>query len=144
MNTKEVADAIGTSARTLRQFLRSPSSTFVAVGSGARYEFTEDELPTLRKRFAEWSGNGKPKALSDRRKGTNGTPPVSRQRSTPSDRLQRDQEVWAEEGEVIVIPDIRDPRVRARVRAEAEAQEDRLNMLLMRAGLHITQLGDRR
>jgi hypothetical protein len=53
-----------------------------------------------------------------------------------------DRQVWEEEGPV-AIEDIRDPRVRARVQANAQAAEERLNMRLLAAGLHITQLGDR-
>ena len=55
MDTKDVAQRIGTTPRTLRQFLRSAYSTFVPVGSGARYDFTERELPTISKRFREWT-----------------------------------------------------------------------------------------
>jgi hypothetical protein len=44
MDTSEVAEKLGTTPRILRQFLRSPSSTFVAVGSGSRYDFTAKDL----------------------------------------------------------------------------------------------------
>lgn len=133
MNTTEVAAHLGTTPRTLRQFLRSNSSTFVAVGSGSRYEFDTGELPTLEKRFREWSGKGTP--TRKRPKAA-----VLVQQRTSDTRASRDAEVWADEGP-IVLEDIRDPRVRAAVRAEAKRQEDHLNLLLMRAGLHITQTG---
>lgn len=54
MNASEAADKIGTDAKTLRRFIRSPKSTFKAVGSGGRYEFEEKDIPTLRKKFEEW------------------------------------------------------------------------------------------
>lgn len=132
MDTKDVAAALGTTPRTFRQFLRSPMSTFQAVGSGARYEFTERDLPTLMKRFAEWQGAGKPK-------------PDNGSTMTPGDRPTRetrnsinDRAIWEEEGPV-ELEDIRDPRIRARVRKNAQAAEDRLTMLLLAKGMHITQ-----
>lgn len=136
MNTTEVAGRLGTTPRLLRQFLRSAVSTFVAVGSGSRYEFTEDEVPTLERRFAEWS-----KGTTNRKRPKVATTPVApRQRAATTTQAERDAEVWAEEGPV-VMGDIRDPRVRATVRAEANRQEARLEMLMMRAGLHISQGG---
>lgn len=137
MDTAEVASIIGTSARVLRQFLRSDHSTFVPVGSGARYDFTDRELPTIRSRFSDWQQAGKPKPSPN----TRPLEVVVKARTTKRDKqLERDREVWAEEGEVF-LPDIRDPRVRARARADARAAEDRLYLRLMAAGLHITQPG---
>lgn len=138
MDTTQVAELLCTSPRKLRLFLRSTFSTFVPVGSGARYDFTDREVPTLKRRFAEWEKAGKPRPASK-------APSTNR---SPSPRaadiqLSRDQEVWAEEGS-IVIPDIRDPRVRARALADAKAAEERLELLLLARGMHITQLGDRR
>jgi len=140
MDTAQVAAELGTTARTLRVFLRSAHSTFRAVGSGARYEFTDRELPTLKKRFAEWQKAGKPRPSATPTKSEAKT-----RKSAPklSNREKRDRQVWAEEGDV-KIPDIRDPRVRARALADAAAAEDRLMLRLMAAGLHITQLGDKR
>jgi hypothetical protein len=55
--------------------------------------------------------------------------------------------VWAEEdairGGPLVMADIRDPKVRAAVRAKAAAQEARLNSRLLAKGLHITQWAGR-
>ena len=133
MDTSEVAEKLGTTPRILRQFLRSPSSTFVAVGSGARYDFTSKDLDTLIKRFADWQGAGKPKPETAKKikspKGTN----VS---AEPS---KKDEAVWSEEGPVR-IDDIRDPRVRARVKRDAQAAEMRLMLLLLAKGMHVTQL----
>lgn len=56
---KQVATILGVEAKTLRQFLRSSASTFEAVGSGGRYEFTEDQVPKLKEEFDAWkSGHG--------------------------------------------------------------------------------------
>jgi hypothetical protein len=121
-------------------FLRSAHSTFVPVGSGARYDFTDREIPTLKSRFAEWQKAGKPRPAA-------ATKPESKVRGTRSKsklsaREKRDQQVWSEEGDV-KVPDIRDPKVRARALADARAAEERLMLRLMAVGLHITQLGDK-
>lgn len=139
MDTTEVAEKLGTTPRTLRQFLRSPMSTFVAVGSGARYDFTEKDLPTLGKRFAEWKGAGKPRPEESKRTKTKS--PKARPKDVQ--QRERDKAEWAEEGPV-VLEDIRNPRVRARVKADAQAAEDRLTLLLLSKHMHITQLGDRK
>jgi hypothetical protein len=133
MDTREVAEHLGTTPRVFRQFLRSPISTYVAVGSGARYDFTERDLPTIKKRFAEWNTEGKPKPEGERKAPVVKATPVS----------PVDEEVWADEGP-IVLEDIRDPRVRARVKRDARAAEERLELILIAAGLHISQLGDRK
>lgn len=135
MDTKDVAAELGTTPRIFRAFLRSPISTFAAVGSGARYEFTERDLPTLKKRFAEWQGAGKPKPDSGNAQPSRSMPKADK------DRL-KDQEVWDEEGP-IVLEDIRDPKIRARVRRNAQAAEDQLTLLLLAKGMHITQLRDK-
>lgn len=139
MDTTEVAERLGTTPRTFRQFLRSPISTFVPVGSGARYDFTDRDFPTIEKRFAEWTEKGKPRPDTAKKAKPTATPranKVDKQRA-------RDLTEWAEEGPV-ELEDIRDPRIRARVKADAQAAEDRLMLRLMAAGLHITQLGDRK
>lgn len=51
---KMVAFELGTEAKTLRQFFRSPASTVEAVGSGGRYEFEEADLPKIKKEFDAW------------------------------------------------------------------------------------------
>lgn len=140
MDTTEAATRMGTTPRILRQFLRSPQSTFVAVGSGSRYEFDEADIPTLARRFSDWKAGGKAKTPKSK------TPTPAPIRISPAARRspsKRDQEVWSEEGPVR-IEDIRQPRIRARVLHDARAAEDRLMMLLMSKGLHISQLGDQR
>lgn len=142
MNTTEVAELLGTEPRRLRQFLRSSASSFVAVGSSSRYDFTDRDLPTLRKRFGEWTRGARTTPPA------NGNKPKLPKPAAPAQPTQRqvDMAVWVEEEEQhgpIVLPDLRDPVVRAEVRRVAREQEERLMLQLMAAGLHITQLGDR-
>jgi len=51
---KQVATLLGTEAKTLRQFFRSPASTVEAVGSGGRYEFLETDIPKIKSEFETW------------------------------------------------------------------------------------------
>jgi DNA-binding transcriptional MerR regulator len=124
VDTREAAAKLGTDPRTLRRFLRSPMSTFQAVGSGARYEFTDRDLTTLRKRFEDWANTSTPAVVDE---------PV-----VPGDAASQDEIIWAEEGPV-TFADIRDPRIRHEVRRIAREQEARLHERLMACGLHITQ-----
>lgn len=128
MDTKTIATMLGTETKILRRFLRDPRSSFKSVGSGARYEFTEDDIPELSKRFQEWQSN---------KQASRAVTPV-RHLDTVQSQRQRDEAVWEEEGPV-VIEDIRIPCVRRRIRETAAAQEARLNELLMSKGLHISQ-----
>lgn len=51
---KQVATILGTEAKTLRQFFRSPASTIEPVGSGGRYEFAKDDIPKIKEEFEAW------------------------------------------------------------------------------------------
>lgn len=53
-SAKQVANRIGTDAKTLRKFLRSSASPYTAVGQGKRYEFPKDELAEMKKLFNAW------------------------------------------------------------------------------------------
>lgn len=133
MNTRAVADALGIESKVLRRFIRSPQCSFTACGSGGRYEFTPDDIPRLSDELAGWlarTPNAAPTPKATR-------PARTRRASIP--QRDRDAEVWAEEGPV-ELPNIRDPRVRAMVRAAAVAAERRLEEQLIAAGLHVTQL----
>lgn len=144
MNTEQAAQAIGTSQRVLRQFLRSPQSTFVPVGSAARYEFNDTELDTLRKLFQKWRGTTrgrKPTRRADETRISLKSRHDTRMSPVELQRL-KDEQVWAEEG-MVKLPNIRDPRILAEVRA-AEAQRNAtVEMLLLARGMHVTQWGDR-
>jgi hypothetical protein len=59
LGAKEVATAIGTDAKSLRQFFRSGKSSFTAVGAGGRYEFKESDVEKIKSEFETWKA-GKP------------------------------------------------------------------------------------
>lgn len=59
LGAKEVATAIGTDAKSLRQFFRSGKSSFTAVGAGGRYEFKESDVEKIKSEFDAWKA-GKP------------------------------------------------------------------------------------
>lgn len=127
VDTKAVAEELGTDAKILRRFLRSvgPVET---VGSGGRYAFTKADLPHLKELFQKWA------------KGKNVSPsPSPKPRPPANDQISRDRAVWAEDPRPIILEDIRDPCVRATVRAIAAEQEARLEARLLARGLHITQ-----
>lgn len=134
MNSQEAAREIGTDARTLRRFLRSPRSTFEAVGSGGRYQFTDKDIPTLRRKFAEWMKTEQP--VKPTREAHH-----NKKAAKPTAQHRKDREVWDAEGEVIV-PDVRDPRVRRQVRAIENERCAALERMLREAGLHISQHQD--
>lgn len=57
LGAKEVATAIGTDAKSLRQFFRSGKSSFTAVGAGGRYEFKESDVEKIGEEFNAWKAN---------------------------------------------------------------------------------------
>lgn len=58
LTAKQVATRIGTDAKVLRKFFRSPASTVEAVGQGGRYEFAKEDLDKIKSEFETWqSGN---------------------------------------------------------------------------------------
>lgn len=135
VDTAEVASALKTDAKVLRRFLRSPASPIKAVGSGSRYRITQADLPMLQEAFKKWA-KGRPNTIAPKPRTAPETVDAI------EDQRRRDEEVWAEEEAKrgpIILEDIRDPRVRAKVRAKAQRQEDRLEALLLAHGLHITQ-----
>lgn len=140
MDTRTIASRLGTEPKILRRYLRDPRCPFKPVGSGSRYTFSNAELEELTTGFIEWSRGKSVVSTTPRRKAA----PTESQES-------KDAEVWKEEEEsrqrrgkgAIVLDDIWDPRVRARVKAEAARQEQRLNDLLLARGLHIMQRGQR-
>jgi hypothetical protein len=148
MDTREMAERLGTDARKLRQFLRSNKSTYVAVGSAGRYEFTESDVETIARRFTVWTTRPTAATVPAMPKAkvvaTVGGAPAPRTRRVSKSQVERDAEVWAEDGtlgRVIPMADLRDPRERALVKLAARVAADRLNTMLMAAGLHVSQLG---
>lgn len=66
-SAKQIANRIGTDAKTFRKWLRSPNSPYKAVGQGQRYEFPKSDLRKIDKQFHAWKDrpskpvNGKPR-----------------------------------------------------------------------------------
>jgi hypothetical protein len=54
LTTAQVADALSTTPRTLRKFLRSDASGIEGVGKGSRYSITATQVRSLRSKFAKW------------------------------------------------------------------------------------------
>lgn len=133
MDTKAVATLLGTETRILRRFLRDPRSTFKAVGSGSRYEFTEADIPEVERRFNDWLGT---------KQANRPTVVLKSVADTIESQREKDRAVWEEEGPVF-LPDLRDPKVLAQVRRKAKTWDDRLQERLMAAGLHISQMQGR-
>lgn len=78
---KQVATILGTEAKTLRQFFRSPASTVEAVGSGGRYEFREEDIDKIKSEFEAWkAGHG---ARGNKRTGEGGSTKKSRKAEAP-------------------------------------------------------------
>jgi hypothetical protein len=127
IDTKAVAAALNTEPKILRRFLRDPKSTYAAVGSGSRYNFTNSDLPELSRRFQEWLGNKASRPVTIRIQPDEDT------------RREKDIAVWEEEGPIL-MEDIRKPGVRKRVQDVAAAQMARLDERLMAVGLHVSQL----
>lgn len=131
MNTREMAEKLDTDPKRLRRFLRA-DATYRNAGQGGRYEFTDKDVPTLRKRFAAWvektakaaeakaSASTAPRA---RRRVKGEVPPMSSDiAKIPAGKLTKAQRAE------------RDRHSRARV--------DRLEERLKAAGLHISQRAD--
>lgn len=73
-SAKQVAVRIGTDAKTLRKFLRSPASPYDAVGQGGRYEFPKGDLATIKKHFVKWQQGKRPSTVPPPQ--VNGTKPA--------------------------------------------------------------------
>src|ERR1051325_5704291 len=53
LTTKQIAEALGTTPRELRVFLRA-SDDYNAVGSGSRYAFEPKDVGPMKTRFETW------------------------------------------------------------------------------------------
>lgn len=137
MDTRAVAEELGTDPKVLRRFIRDAAKKSLLdvepVGSGGRYVFTSEQVPMLKAEFDNWTqANAEAAPVT----------PTPKRRKGKRTQAQIDAEVWDEEG-VVVMPDIRKPEIRRAVRAKAQAREARLTQMLMDAGLHISQQRDR-
>jgi len=54
LTTADIADELGTTARNLRKFLRSPASPYEAVGQGSRYNINSADLADVKKLYEAW------------------------------------------------------------------------------------------
>lgn len=96
MDTKTVADRLGVTPKDLRRFLRS-DPTYNNAGSGGRYSFTEQDMPTLEKRFraAQAKNAGRPKVKRKVKSTTGEIPamPVSilGRKLSSAERARRDE-----------------------------------------------------
>ena len=87
LTAKQVATRIGTDAKSLRKFFRSPASTVEAVGQGGRYEFDKADLPKIKAEFEAW--NSKKPARTTRS--------ASAAKDEPRRQLIDDSDIEAEE-----------------------------------------------
>lgn len=124
MNTREVAEALKTDPKRLRRFLRS-DVTYRNAGQGGRYEFTEKDLPTLRKRFDAWQ-NGKPSS------------PAKGDPDRPARRRRRGKDEVPAMGVEIATKKLSTTEREKRDKLSRE-RVDRLEERLRAAGLHISQ-----
>lgn len=74
LTAKQVATRIGTDAKTLRKFFRSPNSTVEAVGQGGRYEFAKEDLEKIRSEFTSWNTNKPARAPKGSKKDADAEP----------------------------------------------------------------------
>lgn len=67
MTTAALAEALETTPRELRKFLRSDASGIEGVGKGSRYALpgSKREVTALGKRFAAWTEAKAPKVEED-------------------------------------------------------------------------------
>jgi hypothetical protein len=100
-SAKQAAMRLATDARTFRKFLRSSHCSFGAVGQGKRYEFTHEELMTLRDEFIEW------REYSEARRTTNPIAPPTRGVPKPKAEPKPDQ-VWTVTEEELIIEEVAD------------------------------------
>lgn len=117
LSTREAAEYLQTTPKTLRQFLRA-DDTFEAVGSGSRYGIEQHDLPRLKKRFDAWASKKKGVWAIDANAADNEGQP-----GLPASILGR-----------------RDRATRELVAKRAEERVDRLEALLKSKGLHISQM----
>lgn len=93
-SAKQVANRIGTDAKTLRKFLRSSASPYEAVGQGGRYEFPKDELAAIKRSFVKWQTTKRPTTVPPKPAPKIDPDSARRTRET---RAKETLEVWAED-----------------------------------------------
>lgn len=91
LTAKQVATRIGTDAKTLRKFFRSPNSTVEAVGQGGRYEFAKEDLELIRSEFTKWNTE-KPARAPRGSKAKTTDEPKRKVEDIPEEDLELDDE----------------------------------------------------
>jgi RNA binding exosome subunit len=82
LSTKQVAEAIGTDAKTFRVFLRQSKQ---GVGSGKRYAFEQKDVAPLKKKYNAWVKEREEKAKAAKEKAA-AEKKAKEQDSTPSEQ----------------------------------------------------------
>jgi hypothetical protein len=138
MNTSEMAQKLGTDQRELRRFLRAdPSYTNAAHTSAGRYNFTDQDIPVLRKRFTAWQSKN-----VNRKKRVRVVAPV-----TPASVDKVDRPTPSADGTPGLPVDILNRKL---FRTERERRDqlsreraERLDAMLLANGHHLSQLRER-
>jgi hypothetical protein len=86
---KQVATRIGTDAKTLRKFFRSPASTVEPVGQGGRYEFDAADLPKIRDEFTKWNTTKTVRTPKEKKAAA----PKGRQAPAGAELIEEDDEI---------------------------------------------------
>lgn len=120
LSSKQIAEILDTEPRTLRRFLRD-DPTYRNAGSGGRYEFTERDVPTLKKRFSAWLAGVE-----------------ARRAKRDTTGLQNRSKAVSDEPEVIVIP-----KCTPYLRQVEREQVERLEARLRECGLSVSQMRQR-
>lgn len=125
MNTREAAEQLKTDPKRLRRFLRQ-DPTYRNAGQGGRYEFTDKDIPTLRKRFETW--------VIATAKPDNAVAPARRSRKKAGDSMP------------VHIANVPAHKLTTKQREErnrlSRERVDRLEAALKAKGLHISQRQD--
>lgn len=136
MNTSEVAARLGTTPRALRIFIRQ-DPTYTNAGTGGHYDFSERDLPVMRKKFDAWNAS-------------RSTRPA-RVATTPARSSRPKRTTYRANNDTPIGTEICDPRVANRLsNTERQYIKDfnnfrviRLENRLKELGLHISQMRDR-
>jgi len=129
LNTTEVAAELDTTPRTLRIFIRQ-DPTYANAGTGGHYEFTRQDIPTLRSRFTTWQSQ-KAKTAPVRKAKQTATAKKTRYRANHDTPLGVD----------ILTPGHRlSDEERAMIAQMSRTRVDRLEARLKETGMHISQM----
>jgi hypothetical protein len=141
MNSSEAAAKLGTTPKELRRFLRAdPSYTNASNTSSGRYGFSDQDFPTLQRRFTAWQS----KNAGRKRRSTVSTATPAETVSVASKKPKRRVRANGAPG---LPTEILDRRLytseRDRVARLSRERVERLENQLMAAGLHVSQMRDR-